>query len=161
MMSRTCTRAPRRRQAACLRTAPCLMLAACMPHPAQPPRVMTPSQVQQELLVHVQHLGDLSHYIMDSQDSPGKILVLVPGTRNDACVPTQKPTSLKQPLNPDDVHRVTAAIEAMNQAFELKQEPRFEPYTLRYECSGRGPGAMAPLGLDEIRARMTDGSCRR
>ncbi len=131
-----------------------LLLAGCHPRPEVDVHVWSADEVRQELLLQLQRIGNLSGYIVEVTPDRTAVLVLTPSAESldqHACTTPQKPTVLKEPLEPEALHRASASFETVNQNLLEGQSTLFEGYKRRHQCDVHDGSGWKPLTVDEVR----------
>lgn len=131
-----------------------LLVAGCHPQPKVDVHVWTADEVRQELLLQLQRIGDLSGYIVEVSPDRTAVLVLTPGDESvdqHACTTPQKPTAMKEPLEPEALHRASASFETVNHNLQEGQSTLFEGYKRRHQCDVHDGSGWKPLTVDEVR----------
>lgn len=130
-----------------------VLLSGCAHRHVEPgPVVLSPAALRGELLRQLQRMGDLSGRLVSVEG--GTIEVLTAATDNQACIPTQVPTALKQPLDPDLLRLVLAALETVNGAIAAGQETKFASSQTRFACSGNTSVVSPQQTVESFRTQM-------
>lgn len=130
------------------------LVAGCHPKPQVDVHVWSAQEVQQELLLQIQRIGNLSGYIVEVTPDRTAVLVLTTEAESldqHACTTPQKPTLLKEPLETEALHRASASFETVNQNLLEGQSTLFEGYKRRHQCDVHDGSGWKPLTIDEVR----------
>lgn len=133
-------------------------LASCKLLPPPAVQTLSAGQIQYELLLHLQRLGDLSGYIVDVTPDGLTVFVMttdLDGARNDACTTPQRPTAVRQALEPAALHRAAAGFEAVNRSLLQNKTSEFKPYRIRHHCDVHGDPDWKLMSLAEVRAQTS------
>lgn len=149
------TRATRRAKAARLAVGLALAsgLAGCHRQPVPGMHVWSADEVQYELLLQLQRIGDLSGYVVNASPDGQTVFVLAP-PRDDvdrqACTTPQRPTAMRQALAEDAMQRASVSFEALDRSMGRGVSTHFEPFTQRHQCDVPDTAGWKPLTVEQV-----------